>query len=842
MRNALNDSLQTYTTIVPEGIRFAPDSLEGSITYSSTDSMVMDIKSKILYLYNDTKISYEKINVTAPLSEYNWGKSEAFATGNPDSAGTLGGKILFRESEKDYLADELRYNFKTRKGKSKGLITQEQEGWLHGEQIKSFGDNILYGKNARYTTCEYDHPHFYFEVGKAKIIKDKLIVGKPANLVIEDVRTPLVLPFGIFPISKTRTSGIVFPRYGQSQTLGFFLTDGGYYWNINDKMDLLATADIYTRGSWGFKGSYNFRKLYKVNGNINVGLTKIKTENLVTADPSFTPAPLDFFINAGISLDPKRLYNSNFSTSIYAGTRSYQQVNLSDQQTFLSNTYRSSMAYSKWWPGKPFRLSMSGSHSQQTDTRRIDITLPVLNFSVSRVNPFERKVQTGGRKWYEDIGISYAFEAQNRLSTYDSLLRNAETWKNMDNGMVHRASVGTTVRFFKYINFSPNFNYTDRWYFKYTDKSFSGDTLVVNPGDTVVSYNVNSAAVNGFKMARDFDLSASVSTRWYGTYQFRKGKIKAIRHVISPSLSFNYRPDFGDERWGYYKTVQSDTLGNTQRYSIFQNNIYGGPSDGEVGGIGFSLSNSFEMKVASKKDTISGTRKIKLLENFSLSTFYNFAADSLRLSPLSFNGYTKIIEPLRFSFSGSLDPYYTDPNTAIRQNKFNVKEIGRLFRLTRFQLSLSGSYTAKNGFKNSKETDMAQSDRRLQYQDPIFGGTVGLVDYNNPWSVRYDYNFSLSRTYRSGKDTILISQAITMGIDFNLTPKWKISVISGFDINNKEITRTDISIYRDLHCWQLAMRWIPIGFQRSISIDINVKAQMLRELRLSKTKNWYDYN
>lgn len=855
--NIPEDTLLTRDVVTPalpspEGIRFAPDSLEGNITYKAKDSMIMDMRTKTLYLFHSTTVKYEQVTVDAPFTQYNWEKSEAWARGQEGQEGQLEGKITFMESDKVYLADEVRYNFQSKKGKSRGLITQEQEGWLHGEQVKSVSEQILYGRNARYTTCEYDHPHFYFEVGQAKIVKDRLIVGRPANLVIEDVRTPLVLPFGLFPIARQRNSGIIFPRYGQSAELGFFLDNGGYYWSINEKMDLTVTGDIYTRGTWGLDAGYNFKKLYKVSGNINLGLSRFKTDNRVRSDPSFTPAPYDFFISSAINLDPKRLYNSNFSSSIYAGTRTYQKLNVSDQQTFLANTYRSSVSYSKWWPGKPFRLSLSGSHSQQTDSRRINISLPVLNFSMSRITPFERKVPTGGRKWYENIGITYSFEAQNRLNTFDSLLRKKETWRDMDNGIVQRANVGTSLRLFKYINFTPNFNFNERWYFKYTEKTFGPDTLVNSQGDTTVVFRVKDVPQTGFKAAHDFDLNASLSTRWYGTFQFKNRKnVQAIRHVISPSISFNYRPDFGKERWGYYRTVQSDTFGNIQRYSIFQNSIYGGPPIGQVGGIGFSLSNSFEMKIASKKDTVTGTRKIKLLESFNLSTFYNFAADSLNLSPLNFNGFTKIIDPIRISFSGSLDPYYTDPQTGRRINRFNVREIGRLYRLTSFQFSLNGQYTANTGFRGDGSQQAQESLRQqdpalglasgLMMQDNVFGGVVGMVDYSNPWTIRYDYNLSISRTYLRGKDTTLITQSVNLSADFSLTPKWKIAVSSGFDITNKQINRTDISIYRDLHCWQMAIRWIPLGFQRSISIDINLKSSMFRDLRLSKVKNWYDY-
>ncbi|MBX7226546.1 MAG: hypothetical protein K1X55_10975 [Chitinophagales bacterium] len=840
------DSIEMATVSSDFNVKYSKDSLKSPIVYHAVDSMVLDYPAKKVYLYGNAEVTYDDVNIKARFIEFNYGANEAYAIGGiKDSLNSLD-KIQFSQGSEEYLADELRFNFKTQKGKSKGLITKYDEGYLHGMEIKVVNDSTLFGRNARYTTCEYEHPHFYIEVGKAKIIQDRVIVGKPANLVIEDVRTPLVLPFGIFPVFKQRTSGLILPRWGESRELGFFLQDGGYYWAINDKMDLTVTGTVYTLGSWNLNTTYNYRKNYKFSGSANVGISQTRTGE--KRDPNYVKPGLDFFVNWNMTLDPKRLYNSNFTVSVYAGTRTFHQNTTADQQTFLSNTYRSSISYSKWWPGKPFRLSVSANHSQTTDTRRINFKVPEINFSVARINPFQKKVQNATKKWYENIGFSYTFDTRNELNTFDSLLGRPETYRTMQNGFLHQIPVTTNFKLFKSIVVSPSFNYREYWYLNQINKSFRVDTII-NGIDTTYNASIVKDTISKFTTGRDFNLSVSASWRLYGTLQFKKGKLQAVRHVITPSLSLSYKPDFTKEHWGFYKYVQSDLEGDRQQYSIFENGIYGGPPTGKGGTFSFGFGNNLQIKVYSKKDSVTHSKKITLIDNLSLRMSYNFALDSFKLSRLSMSGGTNVIgNLLNLQFSTTLDPYYTDPVTNRRRNEFNIRNKEGFFRMTDFSVSLNGTVSSRNfnnkssgkNFIENTTSPFGSNRGLLKNNISDIGSTYGEIDFAIPWTLGYSYSLGITKTYRNGNDTALINQNLSMNANFNVTPKWKVGVSSGYDFKNKQINNTSISVYRDLHCWQMAFNWIPIGSRQSFSIELNVKSQMLRQLRLSKRKSWFD--
>jgi hypothetical protein len=830
---------EDFSFIAPPEIKISKDTLDAEVEYAARDSIVYDIANKQMILYGDAIVEYKDITVKGGLIIFNWGINEVIAKWGLDSAGNKGGKPEFEQGENIFQADSLRFNFKTKRGKSSGAVTKANEGFLHTSEIKNVNDAVFFGRSARYTSCEYDHPHFYIEVAKAKIIKDKLIVGKPANLVIEDTRTPLFLPFGVFPMLKKRTTGLILPRFGESEQLGFFLNGMGYYWSINDQLDLTVTGDVYSLGSWGLKTDLNYNVRYKFAGSLNLGFNSLSQGERRT--PSFVPSSKDFFVNWSLRMDPKRLFNSNLSASVYAGTRSFHQVNVSDAQTFLQNTYRSTVAYQKWWPGKPFRLSVSANHNQNTQTRDFNVQLPQMNFAVSRVNPFQRKVPTGGRKWYENIGFSYNFDAQNQINTKDSLLFTRETLQNMQNGMRHSIPVNASFNIAKFLVFSTGFDYIERWYFQSTDREF------IQTPDTAFLQLTTS---NGFNMVRDFGLNASLNTRLYGMFQFKKGKLKAIRHVVTPSINFNYRPDFGTAKWGYFQEVQVDTTGRTQVFSRFQNAIYGTASRGAVGGMGFNLVNNLEIKVASKKDTIKGEKKIPILENLTFGGFYNFIADSFQLSPFRLAGNTRISQYFVLNFAGNFDAYEYDRQTNRRLNQIGILTGGRWLRMTNFNLNLSGSWQTGNtdgqpGDQYDPRVSLPPQDIDINgyfIQDAAFGAPLGYVNFSIPFSVNYNYSLNITKQYRNGRDTALVTQTLGAGFNFSLTEKWKIGVNSGYDFTNKQISRTDISVYRDLHCWQLAFNWVPLGFQRSFSIELNVKSQMLRDLRLAQRKNWFDYN
>jgi hypothetical protein len=829
-------------TPVPN-IQFGKDSLQEPVDYFAKDSIIYDIPEKKMYLYGNASILYKDITVRGGIIIYNWETQEVESQWGKDSLGNNREKPEFAQADNIFQADLLRFNFKSKKGKSLGAVTKQSDGYLHSSEIKNISENVYFGKSVKYTSCEYDHPHYYIEIGKAKIINDKIIVGKPANLVIEGVRTPLFLPFGVFPILKKRNTGIMMPQYGETQELGFFLKGLGYFWAINDYVNMTVTADIYSLGSWGVTSNFDFNKRYKYSGTLNTSFTSLQQSERRSS--SFTKPNKEFFINSNFRIDPKKLYNGNFSASVYAGTRSYHQYNVSDAQTFLNNTYRSSIAYQKWWPNKPFRLSVSGGHSQNTQTKDITFQIPQFNFSVARVNPFQRKVPTGGKKWYENIGFSYTMDLQNQINTKDSLLFKKETLKNMQNGIKHSIPISSGgLSLGKALSLSLGMDYVERWYFKYQEQIYR---------ETVDTFFVETADKNGFKAVRDFGLNATLSTRVYGMFQFKKGKIKAIRHVVTPQLNFTYRPDFSKEKWGYYGRVQTNREGYIQTYSKFSKGIYGNASSGPVGSLGFSLNNNIEMKVRSSKDTITGEKKIPLLENLNFRGSYNFIADSFQLSDLSFSANNRISQYLSLNINGTFDPYIYNKDLNRRTPKLGIANGGSWIRLKNFSMNLSGSWQSKS--RDGSKTVGDQFDPRYglpndslmnvdgyYVQDQVFGTPIAYVDFNIPISINYNYSLNLNRFYSKGKDTSSITQTLSTGINFSLTPKWKISVNSGYDFTNKAISRTDVSVYRDLHCWQLAFNWVPLGFQRSFSIELNVKAQMLQDLKLAKRKMWVDYD
>ncbi|MCO5248311.1 MAG: hypothetical protein M9887_05105 [Chitinophagales bacterium] len=823
-------------------IKYAKDSIESSLEYNAEDSIVYDIKNKEIYLYGNASVVYQDITVRGGKIIFNYDTQEVKALWGIDSVGNKKNKPEFSQAEEVFQADELRFNFKTKKGKSMGAVTKQNDSYLHSEEIKNVSDKVYFGKSIKYTSCEYDHPHFYIEISKAKIIKDKVIVGKPANLVVEDVRTPLFIPYGVFPILKERNTGLLMPEYGETDKLGFYLKGLGYYWSINDYLSTTITADIYSLGSWGINNNFDFNRKYRYSGNINTSFTSLQQSERRSS--TFTKPSKEFFINSSFRLDPKRMYNGNFSASIYAGTQAYHQYNVSDAETFLNNTYRSSIAYQKWWPGKPFRLSVSANHSQNTQTKDITFQLPQFNFSVSRINPFQRKVATGGKKWYENIGFSYTMDMQNQINTKDSLLFKKETLDNMRNGIRHSIPVSGNFSLGKFLNLSTGMNYTERWYLSYNESIYH---------QTPDTFYVENAQKTGFKTVRDFGLNATLSTKLYGMLQFKKGKLMAIRHVVTPRLNFNYRPDFGKGHWGYYKDVQINPQGDIRQYSLYSNGIYGTAPQGKVGSVGFSVDNNIEIKVKSKKDTIKGEKKIPIIENLTFAGNYNFAVDSFQMSDISFSANNRISQYLALNVSGIFDPYVYDKDKNRRTPKLGIANGGKWLRLRTLSLNLSGSWQSKS--RDGRQTVGDQFDPRnglpnedpmtvdgYYIQDQVFGGPLAYVDFNIPFSVNYNYSLSLNRFYSRGKDTASVTQTLGAGFNFSLTPKWKVSINSGFDFVSKKINRTDISVYRDLHCWQLVFNWVPLGFQKSFSLELNVKSQMLKDLKLAKRKMWVDYD
>jgi lipopolysaccharide assembly outer membrane protein LptD (OstA) len=829
--------------------------LSAKIDYASADSLSMDLKNKMAWMYGNASIEYEDIKLKAAIISIDFDKNLIHAYAREDSAGNLTGMPEFKQGSVTFKSKEIAYNFTTRKGLIQSVFTKEGEGYLHGSVIKKVNDSVTNVGKGEYTTCDLeDHPHFALKYSKAKVISGNKIITGPAYMSIEGVPLPLALPFGIFPNKKGRSSGLIIPKYGESANRGFFLEDGGYYFGLNDYFDLKLTGDIYSRGSWALKPNFTYRKRYKFSGSFSLkyAVTVSGTEG---ASDYYNKS--DFFVNWSHRQDPKARPNSVFSASVNAGSSSYNKYNPSTVNDYLTNTFSSSINYALKL-GSWGNLNTSGTHSQNTQTKQVTITLPQIDFSVNRVYPFKRKIQTGKARWYESINVNYSANLQNKLDTYDSLVFKPDVTDRFVNGIKHSIPVSGSFKILKYFSWSNGINYTERWYTKTINKTWIGDTIIT---DGIAKYGyIQVDTISGFKTERDYSFNSSVSTTIYGMRQFNKGPIRAIRHVIRPSVGFNFLPDFGREELGYWKTVQSDALGNTQKYSIFGiNPIYGSAPSQKSGSVNMGITNNLEMKVRSRKDTITGTKKVMLIDNFSISTAYDIAKDSLKWSNIVLSARTTLFKKVQISYASSYSPYglysqpfygYTildyyrnpyyssTPGPVINQSEYSLNKKFLRFLNAGWNLSVGYDLTPKKD-KDKKASSSSSSDQEIE---DLTNNPQLYIDWDNPWSLRVDYNFRYTSVpvLSTGEIKRDIIQTFRVAGDVNVTEKWKFSMQTGYDFEQKDFAFTQITIYRNLHCWEMRFSWIPYGTQKSWNFQINAKSSLLQDLKLTKKKDFRD--
>jgi len=723
----------------------------------------------------------------------------------------------------------------SKKGKVTEVITKEGEGYIHTDEVKKLANDDWFGLNGKYTTCDHEDPHFYIKAKKLKMVPDKLMVTGPANLVIADVPTPLWIPFGIFPLQKGQRSGIILPEYGETRSLGFFLRNGGYYFGISDHVDLTLQGDIYTRGSWGVRAASKYKTRYKFNGAIN--LKYARTRQGDPQDAGFNVRN-DYRISWRHTQDSKARPNSNFSANVNFGTSTYDRTYATEANRVLNNQLNSAISFSKNFPRSPFSFSANLRHDQSLLTHKVNLQLPDMALTMNRIFPFEKKVRVGSKKWYEKIGLSWRVDARNKVSGIDSTFFTQKTFNNARYGLKHSIPVNTSFKILKHIIVEPSVKYTERWYFETVEKTWN-PTIVYDIDSEGVSVidtfygSVITDSIKTFKAARNFNTSLRLTTKLYGIYQFKRSKIKAIRHVLTPSISFEYHPDFGDPFWGNYRSVQSDFENSQQVYSVFESvsSLYGQPGRGKVGGVRLNLNNNLEMKVFSKKDTVKNERKVKIFDALNFSTFYNFAVDSLRLSPISINGRTTLFKQINLNFSANFDPYAADSNNR-RIARFEWNENHNLVRITNANISVSGGFSADQ-FRKKESTKGTQAEL-----DDINRNPDNYIDYNIPWRVNTAYNLNLRFGTASNPDTVLFTQSLTIDGSIGITRNWQVQFSSGWDFVNKDITYTTVSISRNLHCWELKFRWVPYPVElSSYSIDLNVKSSILQDLKLSKKSN-----
>lgn len=833
------DTMQRDTARKP---RKATGFLDGAIEGKSTDSLVYDVRNKLVYVYNEGDVTYQNSNLKADFMRIDMTDKTVFAYGKPDS---LDGKAIvtkpeFSDGSASYQMDTITYNFATEKAKIKGVATQQGDGWLVGGSVKKMPDNTINIQDGMYTTCdETDHPHFYLAMTKAKVQPGKKVITGPAYLVMEDVPIYFLgIPFGFFPINMGPKSGLLMPSYGEDGTRGFFLRDLGYYITLGDYADLAVRGGFYTLGSWEASAASRYIKRYKYSGSFNIQYSNIKTGE--KGEPDYLKQS-NFRVQWTHSQDAKANPGSTFSASVNFATSGYNRYSANTLNDILSTQTNSSISYSKSWTGTPFSLSANMAISQNSSNQSISLTLPTVVFNVSRIYPFKRKEKTGKDRWYEKISMQYTGKMTNSVTTTESEIFTKKTLENMKNGIEHSIPVSASFNVFNYINLSPSFNYNEKWFFKKVEYEWNPMT---NKVDTM-------ANEYGFYRLYNYSMSVSASTTVYGMYDFTKKKrdrkIQAIRHVLTPSIGFSYTPDFGDFKYGYYKSLQRDSLGTTQTYSPYAVNAYSVPSSGRNMSMNFSLSQNLEMKVLSKRDT-SGVKKIKLIDELRISGSYNFLADSMRLSTIPISFRTTLFGNFGINLSATLDPYRLTPDG---------KRINKLFFPGRIvSTGWSFGYTFKSRDDRSQTAINDITSIPPEYMNPFYDpyGTMDPVlrrqymaqtyyDFSLPWNFGFNYTVNYSITtgnYPPKGYKKNVTQTVGFNGSLNLTPKMGITFQGGYDIKANRLTTSSVSITRDLHCWQMSFSWIPFGTYRSWSFNIGVKAASLSDLKYDKSQSMYE--
>ena len=827
------DSLKLRPGIIPN----SPSTLTSTVHYTATDSISIDLDVRKAQLYTDGVIEYDGMVLKSDDIRVDFDQQMLTAQLVLDTNGQPIGRPYFKESESEYMADTIFFNYRTKKGLISGVITKQGDGFLHGSKVKKLNDSVMYLNSGQYTTCNYSHPHFAINFSHSKLIMhDKILTG-PAYVTIEDVPTPLVLPFAMFPMKQDRTSGILMPNYGWMNNRGYYLKDGGYYFALNDRMDLSLIGEIYTNLSWAAEAKSNYYVRYKYRGNIDVryGITKEGIPGDTNTFQKFS----DFKIVWTHDQDSKANPRSRFSANVNLQSRNYNK-NTTNRNDYFNSTTTSSISYTAQI-GSSLNFAASLRESYNAQTGLMNIKLPSISLSSTTFYPLRRREVSGSLRWYENISLSYSMNADNNITAQDSDLFKLTTLSKMQYGIQQAIPLSLSVKVLKFFNWTNSASYNERWHWSTIRKSF----------DTVSNSTVIDT-VRGFRANRDISFTSSLSTRIYGMFNFKFGPVKALRHVINPSISFNYHPDFGDPSLGWWQSY-TDNTGYVYRYSIFEQSLYGGPADGRSGRINFSVGNNLEMKVVDKKDTVTGVKKVVLLENLSFGTSYDLAKDSLQWADLSVSGRTTLFKKLVINYSASFSPYYIDEQGRKHQQYiWDVQD--KLLQKNNSTWSTQISYslnkdTFKKKGKDAETKNAEPQPERIvapimqspyNYNPALLMGTY--ADFSMPWNVSLNYTLSYVSTYVAAQFNLKREVIQTLGVSANmdLTQNWRVAVSTGYDFVNKGLSYTSLDIYRDLHCWEMRFNWVPFGYYKSWNFQINIKANSLKDVKYTKQQSYQD--
>ncbi len=842
----LNEAL--VDTVKVDSIVPKDEILTDIVDYYGEDYVYMDKKASKVYMYNKAFITYQTYRIDAGLIILDYNKNEVTAKGI-DSAGVYSQKPIFVEGSNKVEPDSIRFNFTTKKAIVYNSRTFQNEMNVLSEITKKENDSVYYMRNIKFTTAEdIENPEYYFYTRKAKFVPQKKVVTGLTNMYIADVPTPIGLPFAFFPLSETRTSGFLLPNIGENNNRGFFFQNGGYYFAINDYVDLTVLGDYYTNGSYGFRLDSDYALRYKFRGNVS-----FRYENLINSErgfPDFTQSSL-YNIRWSHNQDQKVNPSSRFSASVNLGSSRYlqQSINQTNNASQLVNTLSSSISYSKSFETEPqIQFTIAGTHSQNTQTEAINMSLPNFNGSISRIFPFAPKngVKKGA---FQNINLQYNAVAENRIQTTDSLFFKKEMFEGAQIGARHTIPISTNFKVLKYLSLSLSTNYQETWVGKTISRSYD-ETANDGQGEVVQD------TISGFDSYRTYGFSTGVGTTLYGTFNFGKDKkIQAIRHVMRPSIGYSISPGFL-QYYDEYTIVSADPEVNDQvvEYSRFENTLYGAPGKLYSSSMSFALSNTLEAKVRDKDTTAVDPKKLILLNNLNFSTGYNFTADSLKWSNVQVTGSIPIVKKLDFNFNGSLDPYALD-NDNTRINTFNIENGGSLFRLVNGNISFNYSFSSKDFEKTEEEEEDFDSDtfRNGGRPDDLFGDPTEFNDlspvpvnsknkptekswyqYDIPWDLRLAYTLTYSNSQRENE---ISSQSLMMSSSVELSPKWSVRVSSGYDFKNKGVTLTQLGFVRDLDSWTMRFNWTPIGARNtSWNFFIGIKGSILKDIKYDKRR------
>ncbi|WP_293947177.1 MULTISPECIES: putative LPS assembly protein LptD [unclassified Sphingobacterium] len=812
--------------------------LQAEVSIIAVDSQKSEVAKNISHLYRGAKVKYQDFELSADYIRLDRNQKKIFASGIYDKNGKYVGRpiVIMGNGESPKTVDSLYYDYEKQEGNTYGIMTEVDGGFIQANIVrKNIYDEMSIYKGL-YSTCNlpYPHTHFGIHISKGIVTKNQIISG-PAYLVVMGVPMPVAFPFAFFPKPDKRASGFLFPSFGEDYTRGFSMRDIGWYLAFNDYWDSEIRGSLYSKGSWEASINTRYTVNYKFNGGFNIRYanTKVGVEGTDNYGSN-----KDFNVTWNHTQRQEANPGTSFSASVNFGTASYFQntgtgSNQTTYQNLAQNRMGSSISYGKVFADGKVNLTASLTHSQDMANRTIQLSLPNISLNVSSFNPFDSKDRVGEQKWYQRINVGYSFQAQNTVSTADSLLFSSGGFKRFQNGFQHNIPVSLSLNAFKYFQFNTSVNYTERWYLQSTRQRID---------NTPSGYKQRLDTLQGFNRAYDYSISTGLSTKIYGMYP-KIGKIEAIRHVVTPSINFNYRPDFSDPRYGFYQHY-NDQYGNRNVYSIFAQGIYGSPSAGKSAGIGFSIDNNIEAKVKSKSDTTDGGfKKIPILQGLTFSGNYNFVRDSLKLDPITFSGRTAFFDQkMNVNFNGTFDPYSIDDN-GVRINRYAIKD-GSLARLTNFGLSFDYSLNPKAARSRNDNIDSLRKQmsgagmtpEQAQALARISSDPNAFVDFNIPWNLAASFSFNMSKFFNTSTRRMdkQITSTLNLHGDFSVTPKWKVTFQSGYDFKQKEVVMTSFNIYRDLHCWDMSFGWMPFGRYRSYNVTIRAKASILQDLKLTK--------